>query len=58
MTNEEADFQIELFYKQLDLMRIYEKDLLFRFGRRGYEERIDIILDNLIIILKFKRKYK
>jgi hypothetical protein len=46
MTNEEAEFQTKLCFMQLDLMRTYENDLVSRFGKRGYFERIDIFLIN------------
>jgi hypothetical protein len=58
MTREEAEFKIKLHFMQLDLMRTYEDDLKQRFGKRGYEERVDIILDNLILCFKVQRKYK
>jgi hypothetical protein len=58
MTREEAEFKIKLHFMQLDLMRTYEDDLKKRFGKRGYEERVDIILDNLILCFKVQRKYK
>jgi hypothetical protein len=58
MTREEADSKIKLHFMQLDLMRTYEDDLKQRFGKRGYEERIDGILDNLILCFKVQRKYK
>ncbi len=58
MTNDEAEFQTKLCFMQLDLMRTYENDLVSRFGKRGYFERIDIILDKLIISLSVQRKFK
>ena len=58
MTFEEANSQIRLCFMQLDLMRTYDDELIKRFGKRGFEERIDIILDKLIIALKIYKKYK
>lgn len=58
MTREESDFKIKVSFMQLDLMRMYEDDLKKRFGKRGYEERVDIILDVLILCFNVQRKYK
>ena len=58
MTFEEAEKQKRIIFMQLEVMRIYQKDMLSRFGRRGYEERLNLILDELIIVLQILRKRK
>lgn len=58
MKFEEAEKQKRIIFMQLEVMRIYQKDMLSRFGKRGYEERLNLILDELIIVLQILRKRK
>ena len=58
MKFEEAEKQKRSIFMQLEVMRIYQKDMLSRFGKRGYEERLNLILDELIIVLQILRKRK
>jgi uncharacterized protein YqgQ len=58
MKFEEAEKQKRIIFMQLEIMRIYQKDMISRFGRRGYDERLNLILDELIIVLQILRKRK
>ena len=56
MKLEEAERKRQLLFLQLEIMRIYQKDITNRFGQRGYEERLNLLLDELIIVLQILRK--
>lgn len=50
MTLTELINRKNLILLQLELMRIEEKALVKQFGRKGYQQRIDIALDSLFDI--------
>lgn len=56
MESSEAKKRRQLLFMQLEIMRIYQSEMLSRFGIKGYEERLNLILDELIIVLKVIRK--
>jgi uncharacterized protein YqgQ len=56
MKSSEAKKRRQLLFMQLEIMRIYQSDMLSRFGIKGYEERLNLVLDELIIVLKVIRK--
>jgi hypothetical protein len=58
MTIEEAENKKRIIFMQLEIMRIYQKDMIAKFGKRGYDERLNLILDELIIVLQILRKRK
>jgi hypothetical protein len=58
MTFEEAENKKRIIFMQLEIMRIYQKDMIIKFSKRGYDERLNLILDELIIVLQILRKRK
>ena len=47
MTLREVNNKLESLYKQLDLMRIYESEMLKQEGRKKYQELLDSTLDQI-----------
>jgi hypothetical protein len=58
MTIEEAENKKRIIFMQLEIMSIYQKDMIIKFSKRGYDERLNLILDELIIVLQILRKRK
>ena len=58
MTFQEAEKRLHLTRLQLEIMRIYQNELIKQFGRRGYEDRLDEILDKFIYFSKLCNKLK
>lgn len=52
MTIAELTNRRNVLFLQLELMRQEEKALIKQFGRKGYEQRIDMALDALLDIKK------
>ena len=47
MTLREVNNKLESLYRQLDLMRIYESEMLKQEGRKKYQELLDSTLDQI-----------
>jgi hypothetical protein len=58
MTKRDIQNQVELSKKQLDFLRVYEKEMRETFGRRGYEDRINLALDNYIRFSELLKNWK
>jgi hypothetical protein len=58
MTKRDVQNQVELSKKQLEFLRLYEKEMRETFGRRGYEERINLALDNYIRFSELLKNWK
>ena len=48
MTLREINIKLEGLYKQLDMIRIYENEMLRREGRKKFQELLDSTLDQII----------
>jgi hypothetical protein len=58
MTLQEAEKRLNLVRLQLEIMRLYKDDLLKQFGKRGYDDRLNEVLDKFIYFSKLCKKLK
>ena len=58
MTLQEAEKRLNLIRLQLEIMRLYKDDLLKQFGSKGYDDRLNEVLDKFIYFSKLCRTLK
>ena len=56
MTLREIDIKIKSLYQQLDVMRIYEHEMLLQVGKRRYEQLLDDTLDQITYYQEKRKK--
>lgn len=47
MTIREIDIKLESLYKQLDMMRLYENEMVKQVGRKRFQALLDDTLDQI-----------
>ena len=56
MTLREIDIKIKSLYQQLDVIRIYEREMLLQVGKRRYEQLLDDTLDQITYYQEKRKK--
>ena len=56
MTLLEIDIKIKSLYQQLDVMRIYEREMVLQVGKRRYEQLLDDTLDQITYYQEKRKK--
>ena len=56
MTREEIEKKVQSLNISLDVLRLYEKDIIKKVGRRPYEELINEVLDQYHYYSKILKK--
>lgn len=56
MTLHQIDIKIKSLYQQLDVLRIYEREMLLQVGRRRYEQLLDDTLDQITYYQEKRKK--
>jgi hypothetical protein len=57
LTLKEIENLISLANKQIELMRLFEKELIQQFGRMDYEERLNRALDKYNYYINLRKKF-
>ena len=58
MTRRDAYNRLRILYQQLEIMDAYPESFLEILGTKGFQERIDEILDEIIFLKKWIKKHE